>query len=142
MSKIAIVTDSNSGITQAKAKELGISVLPMPFMINGETYFEDINLTQEEFYKMLEDGAEISTSQPAVGDVLDLWDKLLEVNYNVNKSAFNNDNFFNRCAVNNFSNNFIFKSNFFNFFIAESAISIKQTNLSERPSYKFLKLSK
>ena len=78
MSKIAIVTDSNSGITQAKAKELGISVLPMPFMINGETYFEDINLTQEEFYKMLEDGAEISTSQPAVGDVLDLWDKLLE----------------------------------------------------------------
>ena len=78
MSKIAIVTDSNSGITQAKAKELGISVLPMPFMINDNTYFEDINLTQEEFYKMLEEGAEISTSQPAVGDVLDLWDKLLK----------------------------------------------------------------
>ncbi len=78
MSKIAIVTDSNSGITQAKAKELGISVLPMPFMINDETYFEDINLTQEEFYKMLEEDADISTSQPAIGDVLDLWDKLLK----------------------------------------------------------------
>ncbi len=78
MSKIAIVTDSNSGITQAKAKELGISVLPMPFMINDTTYFEDINLTQEEFYKMLAEGADISTSQPAVGDVLDLWNKLLE----------------------------------------------------------------
>ncbi len=78
MSKIAIVTDSNSGITQAEAKELGIFVIPTPFMINNQTYFEDINLTPDEFYKMLEEDAEISTSQPAVGDILDLWNKLLE----------------------------------------------------------------
>lgn len=78
MKKIAVVTDSNSGITQAQGKELGVFVLPMPFTIDGKEYFEDINLTQEEFYQMLEDGADISTSQPAVGDVLDLWDKILE----------------------------------------------------------------
>lgn len=78
MKKIAIVTDSNSGITQAQGKELGIYVIPMPFTINGKEYFEDINLTQEEFYQLQEEDAEIATSQPAVGDVLDLWDKLLE----------------------------------------------------------------
>ena len=78
MNKIAIVTDSNSGITQAQAKELGVHVLPMPFYINEELYFEDINLTQEEFYKKLEEGAEISTSQPAPGDVMELWDSLLK----------------------------------------------------------------
>jgi len=78
MKKIAVVTDSNSGITQAQAKELGLYVLPMPFYINEELYFEDINLTQEGFYEKLEDGAEISTSQPAPGDVLELWDKLLK----------------------------------------------------------------
>lgn len=80
MNKIAVVTDSNSGITQNTAKELGIRVLPMPFMIDGETYFEDISLTQSEFYEKLEQGCDISTSQPAVGDLLDLWDKLLEEN--------------------------------------------------------------
>ncbi len=78
MKKVAIVTDSNSGITQAKAKELGISVLPMPVYINGELFYEDISLTQEEFYKRLDDKAEISTSMPVVGDVTDLWDSLLE----------------------------------------------------------------
>lgn len=78
MIKIAVVTDSNSGITQMQAKELGISVLPMPFMINGENYFEDINLTQEDFFKLQGEDAEISTSQPAVGDILDLWDELLK----------------------------------------------------------------
>ena len=57
MPNLAIVTDSNSGITQLQAEELGISVLPMPFMINGETYFEGINLTQEEFYQKLQTGA-------------------------------------------------------------------------------------
>ncbi len=77
MSKIAVVADSNSGITQAQAKKLGVFVIPMPFMINGETYFEDINLTQEEFYKMQAEDADISTSQPIIGDMLDLWDKLL-----------------------------------------------------------------
>lgn len=78
MGKIAVVTDSNSGITQEKAKEYGVSVLPMPFFINGETYFEDIDLTQEQFYEKLEDSAEISTSMPAVGSVTDLWDSLLK----------------------------------------------------------------
>lgn len=65
MSKIAIVTDSNSGITQDQAKELGIHVLPMPFMIDGETYYEEITLSQEEFYQRLAQNADISTSQPS-----------------------------------------------------------------------------
>ena len=78
MKKTAIVTDSNSGITQREAQELGISVLPMPFYVNGELFLEDITLTQEEFYKQLNDEAEISTSQPSPGDVMGLWDKLLE----------------------------------------------------------------
>ncbi len=78
MDKIAIVTDSNSGITQAKAKELGVYVLPMPFYIDGQLYYEDITLTQEEFYEKLGNEAEISTSQPSPGDVLDLWEKLLK----------------------------------------------------------------
>ncbi len=78
MGKIAVVTDSNSGITQEQAKEYGVNVLPMPFFINGETYFEDIDLTQEQFYEKLENDAEISTSMPAVGSVTDLWDSLLK----------------------------------------------------------------
>ena len=78
MGNIAVVTDSNSGITQAEAKEYGIHVLPMPFFINGETYFEDIDLSQEEFYEKLEGNAEISTSMPAIGSVTDLWEQLLE----------------------------------------------------------------
>lgn len=77
MANIAVVTDSNSGITQSQATELGIHVLPMPFMINGETYFEDINLTQEQFYELLETGAEISTSQPSPDSVIKLWNELL-----------------------------------------------------------------
>ena len=77
MATVKIVTDSNSGITQTEAKELGISVIPMPFLINGEDYLEDINLTQEEFYKHLEGEANVSTSQPAVATVTDLWDSLL-----------------------------------------------------------------
>ena len=78
MGKIAIVTDSNSGITQAQAKEMGIRVLPMPFYINGELYFEDITLTQEEFYKKLAEDADISTSQPSPASIMELWDELLE----------------------------------------------------------------
>lgn len=76
--KTAIVTDSNSGITQAMAKELGVFVLPMPFFINEELFYEDISLTQEEFYKKLAEDADISTSQPSPGEVMDLWDKVLE----------------------------------------------------------------
>lgn len=78
MAKIAVVTDSNSGVTQSRAKELGIFVLPMPFMINGEEFFEDINLTQEEFYKRLEEGADICTSQPSPMAVTKLWDDILK----------------------------------------------------------------
>ncbi len=78
MGRIAVVTDSNSGITQAEAKELGITVIAMPFYINGTTFYEDVNLTQEQFYQMLAEGGEISTSMPAVGDVTDLWDRLLQ----------------------------------------------------------------
>lgn len=76
--KIAVVTDSNSGITQAQAKELGAFVLPMPFMIDGKEYFEDITLTQQEFYERLEKGGDISTSQPSPDAITGLWDKLLK----------------------------------------------------------------
>ncbi|MDD6811380.1 MAG: DegV family protein [Lachnospiraceae bacterium] len=78
MSNIAIVTDSNSGITQAQAKELGIYVLPMPFMIDEETYYEDITLTQDEFYKKLAAGASVITSQPTPESIMKLWDELLK----------------------------------------------------------------
>ena len=76
--KIAIVTDSNSGITQAEAKDLGIIVLPMPFMIGEETFFEDITLTQEEFYEKLEGGADVVTSQPSPESVMNLWKETLK----------------------------------------------------------------
>ena len=78
MKRIAIVTDSNSGITQTEAKQLGISVLPMHFFIDDTLYFEDITLTQEAFYERLLQDADISTSQPSLGDVTQLWDQLLQ----------------------------------------------------------------
>ena len=76
--RTAIVTDSNSGITQRQAERLGIHVLPMPFMIDGKTYFEDIDLTQQEFYEKMNAGADISTSQPSPEDVTKLWDEVLK----------------------------------------------------------------
>ncbi len=76
--RIAVVTDSNSGITQSQAKEMGLYVLPMPFMINEETFFEDITLTQEQFYKRLSENADVITSQPSPEEVMKLWDELLE----------------------------------------------------------------
>ncbi|MDO4311911.1 MAG: DegV family protein [Eubacteriales bacterium] len=78
MSRVAIVTDSNSGITQKEGAELGIRVLPMPFYINDELFFEDITLSQEDFYKRLAEDADISTSQPSPGDVIDLWNDILK----------------------------------------------------------------
>ena len=78
MQKIAIVTDSNSGITQAQSKQLGVWVLPMPFYINDELFLEDITLPQEQFYDYLAQGADVKTSQPAPGDVTELWDTLLK----------------------------------------------------------------
>jgi len=70
MSRIAIVTDSNSGITQKEGKELGISVIPMPFYINDELYFEDITLTQEEFYQKLDEDADIRRCVGSVGEII------------------------------------------------------------------------
>jgi len=80
MKKIAIMTDSNSGISQEEAKERGIYVLPMPFFIDGEMFYEDINLTQEQFYEKLESNVDIKTSQPTPGEVTAFWDKILEEN--------------------------------------------------------------
>ena len=79
MSKVAILTDSNSGLTKEQAQNLGVYVIPMPFMINNEEFFEGINLTQEKFYELLtSDSAEVSTSQPSMQSVMDEWDKLLK----------------------------------------------------------------
>lgn len=76
--KIAIITDSNSGITQKEAQQFGITVLAMPFYINEQLFLEDITLTQEEFYKQLAEDANISTSQPSPADVMETWENLLK----------------------------------------------------------------
>ena len=76
--KIAVVYRQQQRITQAQAKEMGITVLPMPFMIDGETYYEDITLTQEQFYQRLKDNSDISTSQPTPDSIMKLWDELLK----------------------------------------------------------------
>lgn len=78
MSKVGILTDSNSGITQSEAKDLGVHVIPMPFYIDGQLYYEDIDLTQDQFYEKLTQGGEITTSMPITGNLMDTWDKLLE----------------------------------------------------------------
>ena len=78
MSRIAIVTDSNSGISQKKAEEMGIFVLPMPFLIDGKEYLDGVNLFTDEFYAFLEKDADVSTSQPSPESVMNLWDKVLE----------------------------------------------------------------
>ncbi len=78
MSKVAIMTDSNSGITQAEAKEMGITVIPMPFYIDEKMFYEDIDLMQEQFYEKLRSDCEIKTSMPLVGNVTDTWDEVLK----------------------------------------------------------------
>lgn len=80
MGKIAIVTDSNSGITQEQAKKMGVHVIPMPFYINETMYLEGVTLTQEEFYERLKNDEPISTSQPSPAEVCGLWDMLLKEN--------------------------------------------------------------
>ena len=82
MSKVAIITDSNSGISQAEAGKLGIYVVPMPFIIDGQTLFEDINLTREQFYQKLADGADVSTTQPSPEYIMNLWNNLFDEGYN------------------------------------------------------------
>ena len=79
MGKIAIVTDSNSGITQAQAEELGVYVIPMPFYINEKMYLEGVTLTQEEFYEKLKKDEPISTSQPSPAEVCDQTTKTLKL---------------------------------------------------------------
>ena len=80
MGKIAIVTDSNSGISQKCGEELGVYVLPMPFYIDEELYYEDVTFTQEDFYRKIAEDADVKTSMPSPGDVMDLWDKALSEN--------------------------------------------------------------
>lgn len=78
MERIAVVTDSNSGITSEETDAWGITVIPMPFLIEGTIYYENITLTQEQFYDKLSDNVDISTSQPSPEDVTKIWDDLLE----------------------------------------------------------------
>ena len=78
MSKVAIISDSNGGITQSMAKKLGVTVMPMPFFVGDKTLYEDIDLSQEEFYQMLSEKTDIHTSMPLVGNVTDTWDELLK----------------------------------------------------------------
>lgn len=77
MKKTAVVTDSNAGILPKEAEEKQIFILPMPFMIDGKDYFENVDLTEEVFYQMMKENKSISTSQPAPGDVMALWDRVL-----------------------------------------------------------------
>ncbi len=77
MSKVLVMTDSNSGITQDEGLSMGVKVLPMPFLIGDETFFEDIDFTQEEFYRKLGGEGEVSTSQPSPEAVTSAWDELL-----------------------------------------------------------------
>ena len=78
MSRVIVVTDSNSGITAEEAKSLGVVVIPMPFYIDGQMLYEAVDLTQEQFYSKLKEGVEIKTSMPLVGEVTDKWDELLK----------------------------------------------------------------
>lgn len=78
MSRVAVLTDSNSGITQEQAAELGVYVVPMPFYIDGTQYLEGINLSQKEFYDLLVNDADISTSQPSIGEIQNKYDELLK----------------------------------------------------------------
>lgn len=79
--KVAIVTDSNSGIFPDKGKELGIFVLPMPVILDGQEYFEGVDLDHQAFYQRLEAGADVTTSQPAPGDVIAMWESILNQGY-------------------------------------------------------------
>ncbi len=78
MAKVAVITDSNSGITQQMGKDMGVSVVPMPFMIEDETYYEDVTMSREEFFQRMENKEKIVTSQPSPGEVMKIWDKALE----------------------------------------------------------------
>ena len=78
MRKVAIVTDSNSGITPEEADKLGVRVVPMPIIVDGEEFFEDVSITKPQFYERLVKNANVSTSQPAIGQIVELWEELLK----------------------------------------------------------------
>ena len=80
MVRVKIITDSNSGISQDEAKELGIFVIPMPFTVDGEEYLEDISITQEKFFEFLNNDADVKTSQPSRFYLEELFDNLLTDN--------------------------------------------------------------
>lgn len=75
--QVCILTDTNSGITQKQAEKLGVHLVPMPILIDGEIFFEDVTLSQKEFFDRLSAGADVSTSQPAIGKLMELWDMYL-----------------------------------------------------------------
>lgn len=81
MNKVAVVTDTNSGLDPKEAERLGVFLIPMPFFIDGQMYYENVSITQEEFYERLRADASISTSMPAPGDVQDVWKKVLDSGY-------------------------------------------------------------
>ena len=77
MSNVAVITDSTSGITRQQAAILGVEVIPMPFFIDGELYYEGVNLSHEDFYACLQRGADVCTSQPALFDIAETWNRAL-----------------------------------------------------------------
>lgn len=79
--KVAIMTDENSGMLKADAERLGVFIMPMPFFVNGELTYESESFTKKDFYARLAEGADVSTSQPSPGDVMDMWDSILEKGY-------------------------------------------------------------
>ncbi len=78
MKTVAVITDSNSGITPEEAEKLGIYVVPMPFIIDGEIYYEGLNLTNDKFYEIQKSGTRITTSQPNINDIVALWENVLK----------------------------------------------------------------
>ena len=76
--KVAVMTDTNSGISVEEGKKLGVYVIPMPVLVDGSTYYEGVNLSREEFCRFMLEGRTVSTSQPSPGDVLEMWDSILE----------------------------------------------------------------
>lgn len=79
--KVAIMTDDNSGMTREEAAGLGIFMMPMPFFINGELTYQSETFTRKDFYNKLAEGADVSTSQPSPGDVMDMWNDILSKGY-------------------------------------------------------------
>ncbi len=81
MNHTAIVTDTNSGINPAEGEQLGVFAMPMPVLADTQTYYEGKDMTHEKLYAFMREDRDLSTSQPSVGDVMALWDKLLAGGY-------------------------------------------------------------